>query len=92
MMVITEAAAFLEVNENLGPSLFVAMLDMASNIRPVPNESHRLTDLTILARHDPEYPNHSRAFYMSCFAWNFGAASVPVSELICIDIINIYSQ
>ncbi len=37
-MMIPEAATFFQTNENLGPSIFFAMLDMAENIRRGPDE------------------------------------------------------
>ncbi len=65
MVMIPEAAASLKVNDNFG-------LDMAENIRRVPDEPRRRAYLAtffraIVARLDPEYPSDPRSFYMSCF-------------------------
>ncbi len=35
------ATTFLQANDHLGPSLFVATLDMGENIRSIPNEECR---------------------------------------------------
>ncbi len=41
MVRVPEAATFLQINENFGPGLFIDMLDMAKNMRRVPDESRR---------------------------------------------------
>ena len=69
-VMVPHAAAFLQVNDHLEPSLFVAMLDMAENIRNVPDESHRRSYLatvfcTVAARLAPGYPDDPRAFHMA---------------------------
>ncbi len=71
MVVIPEAAAFLSVNENSGPSLFAAMLDMAENLLRVPYEPCRRAYLAtvicaIVVRFNPPYPTDPPAFYVSC--------------------------
>lgn len=70
MVKVPEAATFLQENETLGPSLFIAMLDMADNIRRVPNESRRRAYLdavlrTIVAWLDPKYTDRIRDSFAS---------------------------
>ncbi len=72
MVIVPNTAVFLELNDHLGPSQFVTMLDMAGNIRNVPEEprlrSYLVTDFcAIVARLDPAYPNDPRAFHMAQF-------------------------
>ncbi len=72
MVMVPHAAAFLQVNDHLGPSLFVGMLDMAENIRNVPAVARHRSYLAtvscaVAARLAPEYPNDPRAYHMAQF-------------------------
>ncbi len=72
MVMVPHAAAFLPVNDHFGPSLFVAMLDMAANIRSVPDEARRRSYLatffcSVTARLAPGYPDDPHAFHMALF-------------------------
>ena len=90
-MMIPEAATFFQTNENLGPSIFFAMLDMAENIRRGPDEPRwrayiAIVLCAIVARIHPEYHTDQRALYMSCFVWKFDGARVSINELGTVDI------
>ena len=72
IVIVRNAAAFLEMNNHLGPSLFVAMLDIAGNILYVPEEPRRRAYLAtffcaIVARFDSGYPDDPSAFNMAQF-------------------------
>ena len=75
----------MRLNEYLGPSLFVAMLDMAENIRRVPDEPRRRAYVAtvfcaILPRLYSAYPHDPRAFHISNFAWNLSVVCVTLRE------------
>ena len=72
IVMVPNAAVFQELNDHLGPSPFVAMLDMAGNIPNVSDEQRRRAYLAtvlcaIIARLDPRYPDDPRPFNMAQF-------------------------
>ncbi len=85
MVMVPEAPAFLQTNENLGPGLFLAMFDMAENIRRVPDDPRRQAYLAtvfcaIVSRLDSEYPTDPCAFYMSHFVLKLSVKRVPLAS------------
>ncbi len=73
VVMVPNAAVFLEVNDHLVPNLFVARLDMAGNIRNVSDEQHSRAYIAtvfcaIVARLDPGYPDDPRASHIAQFA------------------------
>ncbi len=82
MVIFLKTVAFLHANENLEPSLFAAILDMADDRCLVPDKKRRLAYLAtvfcaIIARIDPAYPIDPRDFYMSSFILKQGAIYAP---------------
>ncbi len=67
MAMVPHAAAFLRVNDHLGPSLFVAMLDMTENIRNVPDDARRRSYLATVFCAVATRLDDPRAFHMAQF-------------------------
>ena len=72
MVMVPFAAALLQVEDRLGPSLFVTILDIAENVHNVPDKARRRSHLATVfcaaaAHLAPGYPDDPRAFHMAQF-------------------------
>ncbi len=88
MIMFPYAVSLLQENDNLGPSPFIAILDMAENIRNLPDEGRRrwylaTVSIAVAALLDPEYPDDLRAFLMAqLFEFSERHRSSPIIEVV----------